>query len=215
MMSSTDSAPVADLISAQADTRQALLAAAVKLFNDVGYYGTDTNRIARAAGYAPATFYKHFKNKLEIFLECYPAVGPSFQELRSDLESGPTLVEGARRVVHRVLDHRRTWMGCNRSLRALALADPVAAQAYSARKKAATEAVRRLFVHVGADISEADAFVAQHLVSNVADAVVEGLTGELEVEVSEVVEVLVGLIANIAKMDIEAIERGEPAGERA
>ena len=51
------------------DTRSALLHAAEQIFREVGYYGTDSNRIARAAGYAPATFYKHFENKLEIFLE--------------------------------------------------------------------------------------------------------------------------------------------------
>src|SRR5580658_6973445 len=52
-------------------TREALLEAAARIFNSVGYYGTDSNRIAREAGYAPGTFYVHFADKLEIFLEVY------------------------------------------------------------------------------------------------------------------------------------------------
>src|ERR1700749_1990478 len=53
------------------ETRSRLVAAAGKLFNSVGYFGTDSNRIARAAGYAPGTFYVHFADKREIFLEVY------------------------------------------------------------------------------------------------------------------------------------------------
>ena len=47
-----------------ADTRERLVAAAAAVFNRDGYHGTDSNRLARAAGYAPATFYKHFPDCL-------------------------------------------------------------------------------------------------------------------------------------------------------
>ena len=52
-------------------TRDALLEAAARIFNSAGYHGTDSNRIAREAGYAPGTFYVHFADKLAIFLEVY------------------------------------------------------------------------------------------------------------------------------------------------
>src|SRR5579863_6706632 len=52
-------------------TRERLVTAAAKLFNTVGYHGTDSNRIAEVAGYSPGTFYKHFKDKREIFLAAY------------------------------------------------------------------------------------------------------------------------------------------------
>src|SRR5215467_5289350 len=53
------------------ETRSRLTAAAALLFNDVGFYGTDSNRIAQAAGYSTGVFYKHFKDKREIFLAAY------------------------------------------------------------------------------------------------------------------------------------------------
>jgi AcrR family transcriptional regulator len=50
-----------------------LVAAGANEFNRVGYGGTDSNRIARAAGYAPGTFYKHFADKRDVFLAAYEA----------------------------------------------------------------------------------------------------------------------------------------------
>src|SRR6185503_20792385 len=48
-----------------------LLAAAAKEFNQRGFDGTDTNRIARRAGFAPQTFYRWFQDKTEVFLAVY------------------------------------------------------------------------------------------------------------------------------------------------
>jgi len=53
------------------ETRAALLDAAEREFNGPGFFETDSNRIARAAGYAPQTFYRHFADKTEIFLAVY------------------------------------------------------------------------------------------------------------------------------------------------
>jgi AcrR family transcriptional regulator len=53
------------------ESRRALLKAAAKIFNSEGYFATDSNRIARAAGYAPGTFYTHFADKRAIFLAVY------------------------------------------------------------------------------------------------------------------------------------------------
>jgi AcrR family transcriptional regulator len=52
-------------------TRRQLKMAAQHEFNSVGYFFTDTNKIARAAGYAPGSFYRHFKDKVEVFIEVY------------------------------------------------------------------------------------------------------------------------------------------------
>src|SRR5688572_2853570 len=51
--------------------RGALLDAARAEFDEAGFEGTDTNRIARRAGYAPQTFYRHFADKTTIFVETY------------------------------------------------------------------------------------------------------------------------------------------------
>src|SRR5260370_42471049 len=53
------------------ETRGALIEAAARIFNSAGYHGTDSNRIAREAGYAPGTFYVPFPDNLAIFLAVY------------------------------------------------------------------------------------------------------------------------------------------------
>ncbi|MFT3857098.1 MAG: TetR/AcrR family transcriptional regulator [Aquabacterium sp.] len=52
-----------------ADTRTRLLQAAMTEFIEAGFAGTDTNRIARRAGFAPQTFYRWFDDKTAIFIE--------------------------------------------------------------------------------------------------------------------------------------------------
>jgi AcrR family transcriptional regulator len=54
-----------------ASTPSLLIRAAAAEFNAVGFDRTDTNKIARRAGFSPQTFYRHFSDKLDIFLAVY------------------------------------------------------------------------------------------------------------------------------------------------
>src|SRR5262245_41922354 len=81
------------------DTRNRLIAAAAMLFNQYGFYGTDSNRIAQAAGYSTGVFYKHFKDKRGIFLAAYERWSMSeWNEVAAILSGG-----GADRVIARNL----------------------------------------------------------------------------------------------------------------
>jgi AcrR family transcriptional regulator len=51
------------------DTRTRLLEAAMSEFIESGFAGTDTNRIARRAGFAPQTFYRWFEDKFAVFAD--------------------------------------------------------------------------------------------------------------------------------------------------
>ncbi len=48
-------------------TRQRLLRAALRLFTEQGYHGTTTPALARAAGIAEGTIYRHFPSKERLF----------------------------------------------------------------------------------------------------------------------------------------------------
>src|SRR6185369_10383352 len=94
--------------------RDALLAAARKEFDEAGFEGTDTNRIARRAGYAPQTFYRHFHDKTAIFVEIY---NKWFEDEWKDLEKAHGKgADGAARVL---LDHHARHREFRRSLRRL------------------------------------------------------------------------------------------------
>jgi AcrR family transcriptional regulator len=107
-------------------TRDQLLAAAARELNTRGYFGTDTNRIARAAGFAPATFYKHFEHKRAVFLAVYDDwVEREFAGLADVLASGGDPHQQAARVADLLIEHHRRWHGFRASLRALVASDAV------------------------------------------------------------------------------------------
>lgn len=121
-------------------TRSALIDAAEAEFNAHGFGGTDTNRIARRAGFAPQTFYRHFEDKISIFVAVY-------ERWWMD-ESGviTTLMRAPRRDLGRVADamiaFHAKWRGFRRSLRHLAVDDTRVRAARTKARKAQIEAAR-------------------------------------------------------------------------
>lgn len=114
--------------------REALVAAARAEFEEVGYEHTDTNRIARRAGYAPQTFYRHFADKAAIFIEIYTKwFDGEWKDLEGAQAAGP---EATARVV---LKHHARHREFRRSLRRLTVRDPAvrAARAASRERQAA------------------------------------------------------------------------------
>ena len=122
-MSATRKRPPA---RAPEETRTKLVEAAGKLFNSVGYFGTDSNRIAREAGYAPGTFYVHFADKREIFLEVYRGwVDSEWRAIAAAVapEKGAAARSQSLRIAQAVLRHHREWCMFRKSLRALTVTD--------------------------------------------------------------------------------------------
>ena len=105
-------------------SRKALVDAAAALFNEVGFHGTDSNRIARRAGYAPGTFYVHFADKTEIFLAVYEHwVQTEWDGLERALQAGGPAARLRATLAKETLEHHRRWRGFRASLRALTATD--------------------------------------------------------------------------------------------
>jgi AcrR family transcriptional regulator len=103
-------------------TSERLLQAAALEFNEQGFGGTDTNKIARRAGFAPQTFYRWFQDKVEIFVKTYElwqreefdAINKLLAENASDI-----------RLVQAVVAHHKAWLVFRRSLRQLSVENDV------------------------------------------------------------------------------------------
>jgi AcrR family transcriptional regulator len=131
-------------------TRERLVAAAAALFNRFGYEGTDSNRIARAAGYATGTFYKHFKNKREIFLAAYETwVSAEWKAVELELSATEKPEEIARRLVSTGIDFHTQWRGLRASLLQLVFSDPTVRQFYRAQRRRQLEVVAELRAKIG------------------------------------------------------------------
>jgi AcrR family transcriptional regulator len=127
-----------------AETRARLIEAALREFNERGFFGTDTNEIARTAGYAPQTFYRHFADKMAIFLEAYERWWRDEAAALKELASRSALTpEAGARIV---LEFHSTWRIFRRSLRHLTAEDD---RVRAARAQARHEQLRAL----GANLS--------------------------------------------------------------
>lgn len=173
-------------------SRSALVAAAAELFNTVGYHGTDSNRIARAAGYSPGTFYTHFRDKLAIFLEVYKSWVDAEQvaveaTLRAD-ENPRTL---RARLASTILEHHRKWRIFRASLRALYVTDAAVRSARLAQRKRQIDLMARQFQAGGRAVPSRAQMLSTLLVIEVlCDAVADGDVKTLGIREAEMVDIL-------------------------
>lgn len=129
--------------------KKALIAAAERIFNRDGYFGTDSNAIARAAGYAPASFYTHFKDKLEIFLVVYRRwVAREWRVITSAAQHGG-LQGWLNDIASGVLAHHQRWSTFRKSLRAMAAIEPAVRIAQNEQRRRQITWLQRVCVARG------------------------------------------------------------------
>ncbi len=118
------------------ETRLALVTAAAREFNRAGYHGTDTNRIARAAGFAPATFYKHFADKREVFLAAWTRwVDGEWSEVAAAITGIADRDVLAARLVDLTVRQHHRHRGLRASMHALAAVDPIVRRFHRAERR--------------------------------------------------------------------------------
>ena len=173
-------------------SRAALVAAAAELFNTVGYHGTDSNRIARAAGYSPGTFYTHFPDKLAIFLEVYKTwVDAESAAIEAVLKSDASPRTLRARLAATILEHHRTWRVFRQSLRALYVTDAGVRTTRLAERKRQIATVTRQFEARGRGVPSRAQILATLLITEVlSDALADGDVKALEVREADMIDVL-------------------------
>jgi AcrR family transcriptional regulator len=193
---------------APADTRCRRVAAAARVFNRDGFHGTDSNRIARAAGYAPGSFYKHFADKRAIFLEAWEAwVTAEWAAVETAIASGGDAAAVAARIVRVVLAHHRRWRRFRASMRALVGSDPVARRFHRRQRARQLRLLRELDVRAGRPprAAEDDALLLLTL-ERVCDAAADGELRDLGLSTAAMVERLDGLVR--ARLGPAVLPRG-------
>lgn len=170
------------------DTRQKLVLAAVKEFGQGGFAGTDTNRIAKRAGFAPQTFYRWFRDKTEIFIAVYRLWEEDERDMIDRL-----LAANAKpaEVVDAAIAHHRDYLVFRRSLRALSVEDP---QVRAARADSRKRQIERLKVwNKGSRKSTAEIAATLLQMERLADAIAEGEFADLGLDDKAARDMLVEL----------------------
>lgn len=153
------------------ETAARLVSAAEAEFNDSGFGGTDTNRIAREAGYAPQTFYRHFPDKTAIFLAVYERWWNSEAEAAAKVlaAGGPAKAD---KLADTLIAFHVTWRGFRRSLRYLSVEDDRVRAARTKARKAQVANTRRLLPKLRR--SDAQIYASLLVLERLCDAVAEG-----------------------------------------
>ena len=172
------------------ESRRALVEAAAEVFNTVGYHGTDTNRIAKAAGYTPGTFYTHFTDKRAIFLEVYEQwVDTELVDIASGFQArGP---ERRERLAKTILEHHRRWKTFRASLRALYAIDEDVRKARLVQRMRQVDLMIKLARDAGREpLSKARVYANLLTVEMICDAIADGDIKAMGIRESEMFQVL-------------------------
>ena len=156
------------------DTPTRLVRAAMLEFNESGFGGTDTNRIARRAGFAPQTFYRWFKDKTDVFINAYRLWETEEREMISGLLAKRA---SADMLVEACVAHHRAHLRFRRSLRQLSLEDPVVRAARAESRLRQIEQIKRWRGTPRANAAEIATALLQF--ERLSDALAEGEIADL------------------------------------
>jgi AcrR family transcriptional regulator len=170
------------------ETATRLTVAAARMFEEHGYFATDSNAIARAAGYAPGTFYKHFEDKTAAFVAAYAWWVASVWSGVDEAWEAP--LDGAARVtaaVRHVVRVHGEWPGFRRDLRHLAVSEPRVTKAFTQNRRAQLD---RLVALAGGR-ERAACFALLLAMERTADALAMGEASHMGVDADELERELV------------------------
>jgi AcrR family transcriptional regulator len=174
-------------------TRERLIAAAAKLINRVGYHRTDSNRISQEAGYSTGTFYKHFKDKREIFLAAYERwVTTEWKAAGAEISAGGTPDAVARRLIDSMVNFHTRWRGLRAALIELVFTDPEVRRFYRVQRRRQLNLMAEIRERIGSRLSsrEADA-VLLFTFERTSDAIAHGELRDLGLNRKAITELLV------------------------
>lgn len=193
MPSKTESANDRPRRGSPEQTRDRLIAAAANQFNRFGYHGTDSNAIAKEAGYATGTFYKHFRDKREIFLASYDRwLQAQWRQINEELSAMRESSETARRIVELSIRYHTEWKGLRASLMELVFSDAEARKFFRIQRRKQLDLIAELRSRYSlpARTREQDA-VHLYMTERIFDAVGQGEIQSLGLDHSVVIESVV------------------------
>lgn len=158
-------------------TRARLIRTAAQIFNRLPYWETDSNELAKEAGYSTGTFYRHFKDKREIFIAAYREwVAEEWANIEATIQPGQSAAESIERAADALIEHHRRWRVFRGNLRALVTYDEELRELTQALRREQLEKMSVLRLRQGQQPSrklESDA-VYSMIFERVCDGIADG-----------------------------------------
>jgi len=157
------------------------------MFNQVPYWETDTNQIAKAAGYSTGTFYRHFKDKREVFIAAYREwVVDEWASIESQVVPGLSPGESIDRAADALIAYHQRWSVFRGNLRALITYDDDLRALTQALRRDSLEKMSRLRGFLSGEQRQTVELDAIHamMFERVCDAIADGEFGALGCDVT-------------------------------
>jgi AcrR family transcriptional regulator len=182
-------------------TRKQLKIAAKHEFNSVGYFATDTNKIARLAGYAPGSLYRHFDDKIDLFIEIYRDWHlEQMQEIQKTLTTRGSIEELAKKLTKIIIAFYGNWRVLRAAARVLVLSEPRVADFKVNRRIELVQSVHTLRAQLAlSELPEEEIILFLILIERLGDAVAEGEFSGPSLPASAGHDVLLNLIERFLK----------------
>jgi AcrR family transcriptional regulator len=166
--------------------RERLIAAARLEFEELGYDGTNTNAIARRAGYAPQTFYRHFADKRAIFVAVY-------QDWLAEEVRAVSAANGTEAIADALIHHHKAHRKFRLSLRVLTVSDPEVATVRAAARR---EQLQALSAN-NRELTSARGLAAILKIERLCDAIADGEFAACGVDESDARAEVIALVEHL------------------
>jgi AcrR family transcriptional regulator len=154
------------------DAATLLLHAATAEFVEHGYEGTSTNRISERAGFAPQTFYRWYKDKLDIFLAVH---GAWAEAEMAQLEAMLNEPGSSQHLAEACVESYRSFLVFQRSVQRLAQDTPAVRRARAQARQARLTAIQCRQPGLPAEEIAAMLITVDHLCEALAEGEFEDL----------------------------------------
>ena len=176
-------------------TRLKLIEAARLEFESPGFEETNSNKIALRAGYAPQTFYRHFADKVDIFLAVYD------RWITGELAALDGVRDAGKAAKTLVRQHRAS-LHMRRTLRHLSTIEPRVRSARAKSRLQQIELMRKTFFHLEAAPQERLAATLL-MIERLADACAEREFVDLGISEHAAVAQLERLLDDAIEMNVD------------
>ena len=178
-------------------TELKLIHAAMAEFAEHGYIGTDSNKIARRAGFAPQTFYRWFKDKISIFIAAYRLWEEGEWQILTALMQQQA---EPRQIAQAIIAQHKAHMLFRRSLRQLALEHPQVRQARAQSRLRQVERIREWSGAAPDDTATTESLLVMLLqMERLADAAAEGELADMGFPDDALLQTMIHMISQYAK----------------
>jgi TetR/AcrR family transcriptional repressor of mexJK operon len=184
-------------------TKEKIIQAAVRLFEERGYEKTTSNDIAAEAGVSVGSFYVYFTDKRQLLLTIFERVSDElykniFDSFRAEQLFGPELVPSIRQAIANAIVDKERHSGLHRVFSEMALKDAEFAMRHKRAMERSAERLRELVSlakkagltwDVDVDVA---AFMVQRVVFDLSQ---DFVTGCIEFDEEKAIDALTEMIA--------------------